>query len=141
MESALFEQLKAALRAQGAEVARRHDSMENASAERLAERIRENSGDAAANVDLGGSNALVVFDERPNSISASNVGPVALTSSKGTRKTGIVQASAIMRIHAKQPSVALSCPYASPRDRSGAERQMRAYVDRVDMLNPEPAAR
>jgi hypothetical protein len=140
IDATLFEQLKASLHTHGAEVARRHDAIENASAERLSERIRKDSGDTTTKLEIRDSAALVVFDERPNSISASNVGPVSLTSDGSTRQKNVVQASAIMRIHAKQLSVALSCQYGSPRDRSDTERQIRDYVDRVEMLNPEPAA-
>ena len=131
-----FEQVKAMFRKQGGAILSGSKAAAQEGIDRAAKDVGDITGDKSVAIKTGDVKTLGVFDEQDNSISLATVQPITATDKTGSRTTNQVMALAIVRVQGKPVGVSVYSDYGSQVDVDWAERQITAWVKRLNELNP-----
>jgi hypothetical protein len=130
-----FEQVKAMFRKQGGDILKSSRAMAQEGIDRAAKDVGDLTGDKSVSVKTGELTSLGVFDEQPNSISLASVQPITASNKNGSHSTNQVMALSIVRIGNKPVGVSVYSEFNSQADVDWAERQVTAWVKRLNELN------
>lgn len=136
MSQALFDQIKKTMREQSDKVLAQIQTEAASGIEQMSRDAGRMSGDSTASVKVGNPTSLGVFDEHPNSFALASIGPVAVSSKTINRTHDQASVMAIVLIHGKPINVNFYADYSSKADLLWAEDQARAWIRRVNELNP-----
>lgn len=136
MSQALFDQIKKTMREQSDKVLAQIRTEAASSIEQMSRDAGRMTGDPTTSVKIGNSTSLGVFDEQPNSFALASIGPVAVSSKKVNQTHDQASVMAIVLIHGKPINVNFYADYSSKADLLWAQDQARAWIRRVNELNP-----
>ncbi len=136
MTPALFAQVKTVLRAQSAQLFEKAQGEIAASTDRLSSEVGKITGDSSTSIRTSDNSSLGIFDEQPDSISMAALQTVSASSQKGSTQIRQAMALAAMRVHGKVLMASVYSNYESQADIDWVEAQMRAWVKRLNELNP-----
>ena len=131
-----FGQLKDMFRKQGDQILKGTQATAQEGIDRAAKDVGRITGDKSVSFKTGEMKTLGVFDEQPNSISLATLQPVTTSDKNGSRSKNQVMAMSIVRIAGRPVGVSIYSDYDSPADIDWAERQVTAWVKRLNELNP-----
>lgn len=94
------------------------------------------SGDSSTTVTSHDTASLGVFDEQPNSISLAAVQTISVAMKKGSTDVRQVMGMSTLRLRGKALMVSVYSRYRTDADVEWVKAQVRAWVKRVNELNP-----
>ena len=131
-----FGQLKYLFRKQGDDILKGSRAGAQEGIDRVTKDVSRITGDKSVSFKTGEMTALGVFDEQPNSISLATLQPVTSTDKNGSRSRNQVMAMSVVRIAGRPVGVSIYSDCDSQADIDWAERQVTAWVKRLNELNP-----
>lgn len=132
----LFDAFKAQFRQAGNAALREAEARAATGLDRMSKEVGKITGDVATSIKVGQTRSLGVFDERPNSIAMATVHTVTIENGQNKGSTPQVMAMAIARVRGKPLLFYVYSNYESDADIDWAEDQVRAWLTRLDELNP-----
>ena len=136
MPPTVLAEVKRLMRDQGDKAMKLAAAQAASSSDRMSTELGKLTGDKTATISVGDYKSLGVFDEGANSIALATINPVNVSSAKLQSHYDQITALAFVLIHGKPVAANFYADYTSKSDIDWAESQARAWIRRVNELNP-----
>lgn len=131
-----FAEIKTVMREQNQQLLANLKDEIKESTDRVSKDAAALSGDNSTKVTSHDTASLGIFDEQPNSISLAAVQTISVAMKKGSTDVRQVMGMSTLRLRGKALMVSVYSRYRSEADVEWVKAQVRAWVKKVNELNP-----